>query len=124
MYLHAKSLESRHCFSPDYLSSCGSRVTTEMRSTLVNWLVEIHVSLLLAKLRVLTRSLRYSFFCDKGSSKTRTGNVARSRQTLGRHVTALQSWRDSFTALWFSDFLDSNQTRVQAVERELQIKNF
>lgn len=44
MYLHAKSIEKRHCFSADYLSVCGSRVTSEMRATLVNWLVEIHVS--------------------------------------------------------------------------------
>nr|CAH0108194.1 unnamed protein product [Daphnia galeata] len=42
MYLHAKSLESRHCFSPSYLSAVGSRVSNEMRATLVNWLVEIH----------------------------------------------------------------------------------
>ncbi|XP_046443515.1 G2/mitotic-specific cyclin-B2-like isoform X1 [Daphnia pulex] len=42
MYLHAKSLESRHCFSPNYLSTVGSRVSNEMRATLVNWLVEIH----------------------------------------------------------------------------------
>lgn len=42
MYLHAKSMESRHCFSPDYLLATGSRITTDMRATLVNWLVEIH----------------------------------------------------------------------------------
>lgn len=43
MFLYAKTLENRHCFSPNYLSVCGSRVTTEMRATLVNWIVEIHV---------------------------------------------------------------------------------
>lgn len=43
MYLYAKSMETRHCFSPQYLLTTGSRITNEMRATLVNWLVEIHV---------------------------------------------------------------------------------
>jgi len=42
VYLYTKSLEERHCFEPDYLCDTGSRVTTEMRATLINWLVEIH----------------------------------------------------------------------------------
>lgn len=45
MYLHAKRMEHRHCFSPDYLRKTGSRVTNDMRATLVNWLVEIHVNI-------------------------------------------------------------------------------
>jgi Cyclin, N-terminal domain len=35
-------LESRHSLPVNYLAECGSRVTNEMRATLVNWLVEIH----------------------------------------------------------------------------------
>jgi len=42
VYLYTKSLEERHCFDPYYLCETDSRVTTEMRATLINWLVEIH----------------------------------------------------------------------------------
>ena len=44
VYLYTKSLEERHCFDPYYLCETDSRVTTEMRATLINWLVEIHVT--------------------------------------------------------------------------------
>jgi len=42
VYLYTKNLEDRHRFAVDYLSESDSRVTNEMRATLINWLVEIH----------------------------------------------------------------------------------
>lgn len=42
MLSYTKSLESRHRLPVNYLTECRSRVTDEMRATLVNWLVEIH----------------------------------------------------------------------------------
>ena len=45
VYLYTKNLEDRHRFAVDYLSESDSRVTNEMRATLINWLVEIHVTL-------------------------------------------------------------------------------
>lgn len=87
-----------------------------MRATLVNWLVEIHVSL--GHLLVLVWNVSKDYVSLTGPLEIGTRGAPHGREALGRRPPTLQSRRDSVTTLRFGRFLARNQTRLQAFKRE------